>query len=230
MADSTNFITLIDSADSAGRISILAYKDVLPIKNLSDVRQYLDITFLELRLLNLRLDLVKKAIQEIDLSWRACDKGAIIELNLAKLMLLPAEAPAAELAEFREMLVEMRAFFESNYGKRCDIQLCNERDHHRRIYGSAAFRVVDDPKTCRARRDEEATRVLNERIERSPALSSWLRQVALNLQKIGPYSWSTITEGQVFGDLDGPYSRYIRSRPTEQTSEPVTQVLYKLEV
>ena len=210
VADTWTLLTLVDSADAEGRICLLGLKDQ-PIHTKEQAREWLETIFMDTPMVTLRQEKVKKAITEIDLELRQTEHGTALVLNLAKLLRLPAVAPAAELAEFREMLVEMKAFFEAHPQERCNVQLCNNRDNHRRVYGSVCCRVPDGEHKAKA--DEVATAALSARINNSPVLTHWLRELALSLQKIGPWSWSTITEDALFGFCEGPYSTWLRSQP-----------------
>ncbi|KVP17097.1 hypothetical protein [Burkholderia ubonensis] len=212
VANTSTLLTLVDSAEADGRICLLA-RHHEPIRTLNQAREWLETIFMDTPMLTLRLEKVKKAITEIDLKLHDTKHGTALVLNLAKLLQLPGVAPAAELAEFRELLVEMKAFFEAHPQERVDIQLCNNRDHHRRVYGSVSCRVPAGDNKMKL--DEAATAALTARINARPALTHWLRNLALALQKIGPWSWSTIREDALFGYCEGPYSTWRRTQPMQ---------------
>jgi hypothetical protein len=207
--------TLIASADADGKIVFVA-PERRTLRSKDHARDYLAAMFMELPTANLRLDAVKKAITEIDLEMTPVESGTMLTLNLAKLLLLPAVTPSVELVEFREMLLEMKTFFEAHETERCSIQICNERDRNRRRYGSIACRVPAGENKMKP--DEDATARLKLRIEASPALSHWLRQVALTLGKIGPWSWTHIRENELFGYAQGPYRSWRAKQPRVEST------------
>lgn len=223
-ANFDTLLTLVDSADAAGRLHIRLPADTT-IRNQQQARDWLDVAFFELRLPLLRLEVVKKAISEIELTRHTNPDGRWLTLNLAKLLLLPAQAPAAELAEFHAMLVEMKAFFAAHGTERVDIQLCNARDNQGRVYGTLTCRTPESGNRMQA--DDAATSSLNTRITASPALSHWLRHVALTLQKIGPWSWTLIREHELFGYCNGPFFQYTQARIRAQP-QPQEQSQYRV--
>lgn len=205
-SQTNTLLEVISSADADGVIHFHVPKNE-PMRNRADALEWLQVAFHEVRLPVLRLEVVKKAITEVDLAWQKTEDGTVITVNLAKLLLLPAVSPAQELAEFREMLESMKAFFEADPTQRRDIQLCNNRDHHRKVYGTATCRIPA-PEKDKLQVDEAATAALKARIDASPVLTHWLRQVALTLQKIGPWSWTTIREQELFGYGQGPHFQH----------------------
>lgn len=50
------------------------------------------------------------------------------------------------------------------------------------------------------------------KVNASPALSSWLRAVALDLNKLGRGSWGHIRDDQVFRPFENPESDYYSRR------------------
>jgi len=217
-ANTWSMLTLIDSADADGRVHIRVPKSEA-MRTKDHAREWLLTVFMELHLLTLKIDKVKKAISEVDLVLTPAENGTFLSLNLAKLLLLPAVAPAEELAEFRAMLVEMQVFFAAHPTERCDIQLCNERDRHRKVYGSLSCRIPDGPHHSKP--DVAATAALNARIEGSQALTHWLRHVALALGKVGPWASAYIRGDNLFGHGDSPYSQHLLTRiASERATEP----------
>jgi hypothetical protein len=109
----------------------------------------------------LRLAPIKKFINEIDLELAPAPAPAgvsytVLVVNLAKLLQLLGAMPSAELAAFREMVVEMRAFHAAHPTEQCSIELFNERDRGGGVYGSISCRAPTS--------DEAATASLNARI------------------------------------------------------------------
>lgn len=223
-ADTSSLLTLVDSASAEGLICLVAEE---PITTKEQAREWLKTMLMDLSVVTLRLDTVKKAITEIDLQLHQTEYGSALVLNLAKLLRLPAVAPAAELAEFREMLLVMKAFFEAHPQQRCSVQFLNERDNHGRVYGSVCCRVPDVAQTATA--DEDATATLRARIENSSALTHWLRELALSLRKIGPWSWTVLREDALFGDLEGPYATWMSSQP-RPSAKTTTETYRELKI
>lgn len=231
-ADSTNLLTLIDSADEHGRVCFcVPNNDPLQTKDLA--REWLSTMFMHNALLTLRLDRVKKAITEIDLVLAPVGENhTALVINLAKLLQLPGAAPAQELAEFRELVVAIRAYYEAHPTERVDVQLCNNRDRNGRVYGSIGCRGPDGEN--RAKADHEATAKLEALISASPALKHWLRQIGLSLQKIGPWSWAIVREDDLFGYSMGPHAQHVwKNIMTEAKSaapKPEPEKLFLLDV
>jgi hypothetical protein len=209
MSDSTNLFTLIDTADDQGRIHFTARRE--PLRTKEQARDFLGSMFMDFPLLTVRLDSVKKAITEIDLEISGSKDATVVSVNLAKVLLLPSASPAAELAEFREMLVAMKAFFEAHETEQVDIQIVNNRDRNKRVFGDVSCRVPTGEHKMTS--DEAATAALKARIDASPALSHWLRQVALSLGRLGPWSWTVIRSEELFGYGESPYFKWREKQP-----------------
>ena len=219
-ADTTNLLTLIESADEHGRVCFHV-RNSEPVRNKDEAREYLLTVFMHNAPVTLRLDRVKKAITEIDLVLAQVDAThTALSVNLAKLLQLPGIAPAEELAAYREMVLEMRTFYEAHPTESCSIQVCNNRDRNGRVFGSIACRVPSKTEEHRAVPDVAATNALNSRIQGNQALSHWLRQLAMSLQKIGPWSWAIIREENLFGYSAGPYAKHVWQQVLAEAKAP----------
>lgn len=227
--DTDSLLTIVASADEAGRINMRCARGD-NVRNLAEARELLEIAFMEQSLLTIRIEAVKKAISELDIRISQYEGRPIVSLCLAKLLQLPAVNPAAELAEFEAMLVEMKAFFLARPTQHCSIQICNERDRNRRVYGSIVCRYPDPELRQGTCHDTAATQALVARINASPALSHWLRRVALSLQKLGPWSWLLIREDVLFGYGLGPYHEHLRSEYDKLPPEPDTRKYRVLDI
>jgi len=205
----TNLFTFIDTADDRGRIRFTARGETLRTK--AQARDFLGSMFMDYPLLTVRLDSVKKAISEIDLELSPIEGATVLSVNLAKILLLPSVAPAVELAEFREMLVSMKAFFEAHETERVDIQIVNNRDRNKRVFGDVSCRVPAGEHKMKS--DETATTALKARIEASPVLSHWLRHVGLALGNLGPWSWTLIRGEELFGYGESPNFKWREKQP-----------------
>jgi hypothetical protein len=208
-ADTTNLVTLIDSADEHGRVCFYIPNND-PVRNKDQAREYLSTVFMRNHAVTVRLDRVKKFITEIDMELAPAGVNhTALTVNLAKLLLLPSIAPAEELAAYRAMLLELRAFYEAHPTEHCSVQMCNNRDRSKRVYGTIACRVPHKTEEHMAQQDEEATQSLRKLVEGNQALVYWLRQVALALQKLGPWASAFITEENLFGYSNGPYAKHL---------------------
>ncbi len=207
-------IAFIDAADDSGLLHLdvpanRIYSE-LPSSKLDAARELLELVFSHQSLLTLKLDRVKRHARDVlEHFERRPDGSCRLVVRLAPLMLLPGVAPREELAQLRELLVAMRDEMSARGTVRCDVQLCNNRDHSKRVYGSLAFRTLPEG-TAKALHDEAATLSLNARIETSDVLRHWLREVALGLQKLGPWSWCCIQEDHLFGSFEGPWFKHFR--------------------
>ncbi len=205
-------IAYIDAADESG----LLHLDIpanrifteLPAKKLDAARELLEQVFGNQPLLTLKLERVKRHARDVlEHFERRPDGSCALVVRLAPLMLLPGIAPREELAQLRELLVAMGDAMSARNTMRCDVQLCNNRDRSKRVYGSLAFRTLPEDAN-KAVQDEATTQALNARIEASDVLRHWLREVALGLQKLGPWSWCCIQEDHLFGSYEGPWFKH----------------------
>jgi hypothetical protein len=105
----------------------------------------------------------------------------------------------------------LKAFFEAHEAERVDVQIVNNRDRNKRVFGGISCRVPADEHKMTS--DETATAALKVRIVASPALSHWLRQVALALGKIGPWSWTLIRGEDLFGYGESPNFKWREKQP-----------------
>lgn len=231
-ADTTNLVTLINSADENGRICIYIPNNE-PVRNKDQAREYLLTVFMFNAAVTLRLEKVKKFITEVDMQLKPAGVNhTALTLNLAKLLQLPGIAPAEELAAFREMVQELRAFHEAHPTENCSVQVCNNRDRNGRVYGTIACRVPSKTEEHMAVQDEAATQSVNKRIEGNPALGHWLRQMALALQKIGPWASAFIRQDDLFGYSQGPYAKHIWEKVVAESRgpKPAPEVVVPLDI
>lgn len=77
------------------------------------------------------------------------------------------------------------------------------------LKGSISCRVWD-PDRSSMRADDHFTALLSNAIEASPALRDHLFGMAKSLDRVGPHSWLSLNERQVFGINKGP--RFLRMR------------------
>jgi hypothetical protein len=149
-----------------------------------------------------RLD-SKSVWKEVDVrvvGWQ--DGCARLDLNLCKMFSLPGVSPKAELAELKRLLEAMKPFFESNWERRCMVQIVNE---HRPLRGKVLCNVPDPNGSGFMKSDAAHSERLHSVIEQSPVLKQWLDSVARSLNKFGPYSWMYVTENDLYGERLGPW-------------------------
>lgn len=197
LADETGFGTLVIPSYYVG-------KD-LPKVRADALREVLERAFYSQPLLTLKLSRLKRWVKDIEASATVGAHGEWhIRLNLARLFLLPCDSPAAELAELRGLFEAMKPFFEANALRRSDIQLTNNRNRRGAVYGNLSCRV--EGKDCMDA-DEAYTKQLAEMVANSKALQAFLRNVAMALQRIGPWSWVCLDEDHLYGKYAGPWSQ-----------------------
>jgi len=202
-------LTLLDAAGPDGYADITISKNYifreLPANKTDALRKLLTTYFYNYPLLSLKFEQVKGWVKTVEAKGAADDQGNwTIRVNMARLFYLPCENPQAELKQLRALFEAMKPFFEANAHRRADIQICNNRDHNKRVYGAMTCRVEES--ADRMGKDETFTEALKSQIDASPALQYFLRSVALGLQKMGPWSWTILDEDHLFGRNAGPWS------------------------
>ncbi len=214
-------LAFIDAADDSGLLHLdipanRIYTELTAAK-LDAARELMEHVFNHLPLITLKLDRVKRHARDVLEEFeRRADGSCRLVVRLAPLLLLPGVAPREELAQLRELLVAMRDAMAAHSTVRCDVQLCNNRDRSKRVYGSLGFRTMPEGHD-KAVHDEAVTQALNARIEASEVLQHWLREVALALQKLGPWSWCCIQEDHLFGSYQGPwFQHFSKTRAARQ--------------
>jgi hypothetical protein len=207
MADT--LFELIDLADATGfgTLVIPSYyigKD-LPKVRADALREVLESALYSQPLLTLKLSRLKRWVKDIEASASVGAGGEWhIRLNLARLFLLPGDNPAAELAELRGFFEAMKPFFEANAHRRSDIQLTNNRNRKGAVYGKLSCRVEGKDHMDA---DAEHTGKLVAMVDNSTVLQAFLRNVAMALQRIGPWSWLCLDEDHLYGKYGGPWSQ-----------------------
>lgn len=202
-------LTLLDAADPAGYAEIAISKNFifqeLPPNKTDALRKLLEGYFYSYPLLTLKFEQFKSWVKTVEAEGSADDEGNWnIRVNLARLFYLPCENPQAELNELRTLFSSMKKFFEANPHRQARIQICNNRDRNKKVYGTMTC-LVEASESSMAP-DEEFTKMLKDQIDASSGLQYFLRSVALSLQKMGPWSWTILDEDHLFGRNAGPWS------------------------
>lgn len=217
--DNATLFSIIDAADEHGlyRFSAHIRDEPSVLEKMSreeKIRSLVEMHFYDLPLLTLRLDNLKKHIVHVGACGPDTTVNAAgvwnVQLELARLMLLPAVEPKAELQQARKLFDTMLPFFASDPTRQVDVQIVNERDSHGTIQGRLTCRVRDPAarKMITTSDSEACTAQLRSLVAESPALQHFMKQTALALQKVGPWSWVCISEDQLYGHQRGPYSNH----------------------
>lgn len=216
---------IIDSADADGYATFTYGKDYVAYvfrdlsKNKDEaMRRMLGSLFRKQSLLTLKLERLKRWVTDIEATSTTDEAGDVhLRMNLARMLLLPCEKPAAELDELRGFFTAMMPFFEAHANERSDIQVCNNRDRNKAIYATFACRF--EGKDGKMEKDTVFQPALQAIVDASPVLQYFFRNVALALQKIGPWSWVCLDEENLYGPYNGPWSKaFLESRQSKKVS------------
>lgn len=151
----------------------------------------------------LRLDKVKAAFVDVEARLEPAEgsEPANISFNLARAFGLPGLNPAAELSEFGELLRSTRPFFEAHVGGSPRLLITNNRTSSGRTYGKMEFLYnTADGELAGA---EAFQAELDKRLS-TPLMTGWLRDYAMALNRLGPWSSFLITADHVFDYDDHP--------------------------
>jgi hypothetical protein len=127
-----------------------------------------------------------------------------ISVNLARMLMLPGAHPAAELQEYRALMMSLRPFFIEHVGHTPCVKILNERDRNRRTYGSVVAMVGRGNEPFLKKEEGPYQKQLDERLAGSALLQEWLKAYALELNRLGPYSWMNIGAVHVFDYQENP--------------------------
>lgn len=222
-ANTTTLFDLIDSADANGMIHVFAPLSE-PMRSRSHAREWLLTVFMD-SLAELRLDRLKKAITEIDLSISHNDQFHVLTVNLAKVLNLPGHNPAEELQDFKKLCFIMKDIHEAHPTDKSGIQICNNRNRNGRVYGTIKCMVPNPDDKHHFMVDKAWTDKLTALIESSQGLQHWLRAMAMLLQRLGPWSWYWVRAEDLFGYGNTPATLYwlstYSSTPPPANPEPL---------
>ncbi len=126
-------------------------------------------------------------------------------------MLLPGLQPQEELQELARFFTACKEHIASQPAEHSsDVQITNNRDENKRVFGKVACRRgVGNHQAAEVAQASQRLRAL---VEESSVLTAWLREVALTLGKVGPWSWWCVTEKQVFAEGERPHENHIREK------------------
>jgi hypothetical protein len=210
---SDTLFEILDAAGADGYASFSFSKQYadyvfqdLPKNKGEALRCILESLFRRQPLLTLKLDRLKRWVTDIETTAVTDAEGTLhVRMNLARMFLLPCEKPAEELAELRGFFTAMLPFFEAHAKERSHIQICNNRDRKKAVY--ASFNCSFEGAENGMSKDDEVQARLQAMVDASPVLQAFFRNVALALQKIGPWSWVCIDEDSLYGPNQGPWSQ-----------------------
>lgn len=126
-----------------------------------------------------------------------------VSFSLVRLVGLPGLNPKAELKEFDDLLESWKPFFVKHALERPLAMVTNNRDRNRKTYGELSFRFKAEGADMHSGADEFSSDMMA-KIQASPVLSHQLHWMALSLNKLGPWSWSTFTGEHLFEFEDDP--------------------------
>jgi hypothetical protein len=193
------------------------------------LRKLLRTQLINFRQFTFIFDRVKKTLKDLDVSATRDAQGCwTVRLNLAKLFMLPGIAPIQELAELRAFFDAIRNFIEASIPSRAWVQLTNNRDQNGRVFGELlAGNCSDSDDSAADQTDAAMTASLKEMVASSEVLQAFLRNSALALQKIGPWSWNTFDENLLYGHNKGPHYSYrlreLREAANAGPGSPLTE-------
>ena len=154
---------------------------------------------------------VKSSIKQLEIVGHPIEgtPNYSISFNMARMVRLPGKAPAEELEELAAFFDSTKPFFEKHSDQRPFLDITNNRDKNRRTYGLLACRYV--PRDCDlSERHEAFTQEAMSKIQASPVLSSWMHQVALDLNKLGPWSRAVLEPEHLMTGAENPVLRRLR--------------------
>lgn len=212
----------IDDVDEHGVLRFTPPEYVqrdLPTNKLEALREMMLSRFLFVSFIRIRLSRGAKWVEDFEAQASKNGDGVWeCRINLAKAMLLPGVNSRAELAELRGFFEACRDHVLSvpaEFG--CDVLLTNNRDGSGRVYGDVlARRSLGDSK---AEPVPEMTAKLKEMVAASPALSAWLREFALTLGKVGPWSSWSVREEVLFPEDERPRRNFALERIRREREE-----------
>ena len=202
---------LFDAVDDNGYYSgsvhpcFTSHKQMDGLKRDDLARHLVNAHLMNMRSFTFIFDRVKKTIKDQEVSATVDDQGLwTLSLNLAKFFRLPGLRPVEELAELRKFFEAIQDFITTKAPHRAGVQLTNNRDNKGRVYGELRA-WVDAPTDPGDGTDPMMTTRLEDMVKASSVLQAFLRNSALALQKIGPWSWDTFDENLLFGKDKGPH-------------------------
>jgi hypothetical protein len=159
-----------------------------------------------------RFDRTKIGFKEVNVKR----DGMHLSFDIRPVLSLPDTHQA--VLDFHDFLLATRPFFTSFcHGSPC-VRISNYRDHHRRTYAAlhALYWEGNDVNSSRAEIFESH---FDQLIEKSPYLKQWFRNVALDLNRLGPHSWLSICSDHVFDEDDPVRGFRVARRIAEKEAE-----------
>lgn len=140
-----------------------------------------------------------------------------VKVNFSKLLLLPEQVELRDLQELRAFFHACSQFMTTDPTHEFSLQICNNRSSSGKVYASIHCHTHSTDPSDIPCSTEVAQAHLENLVAKSPCVQEYLRQIALTLGKVGPWSWVSITENQLFGYNEGPaFSHRLNLRRVER--------------
>ncbi|MFK4705703.1 hypothetical protein ABIC83_002542 [Roseateles asaccharophilus] len=212
----------IDEADAAGVFRFVFPKDMeysLPAGPMAALAYMMQCRFMNLQYVDVRMRRGTKWLQDFEaMATKNGDGRWECRINLAKALLLPGAAPAAELKELRAFFERCLEHVKAVGGERsADVQFTNDRDNHGRVYGGV--RARQSIGEHRMEELAETTAKLRAIASDSPVITAWLREMALALGKVGPHSWWTASENFLLPEEERPHRKFLIDKSRRERAQ-----------
>lgn len=142
-----------------------------------------------------------------------CD-GTTVSYNLASVLRVPFGYEG--LTAVRDFLEIMKPYFHEYADKKPRIIITNNRDRCRCTYGDVEVLYTDDAGTSHATTVEKLLRL---QVNQSHILTSWMKRFALDLNKLGPYSWCRIDADMLFSTDENPVRQWLHAERLRREAE-----------
>lgn len=143
-------------------------------------------------------------------AYRGEDGAWIGSVNIAKLLCLPSADPHRELLAVKDFFDFAKAAMAAHPERRLTFQFTNNRDSGGRVYGDVNASWHDTLKQDeRPAPDSTLTDAAKAKLTEL-GLEAWPRGIALALGKLGPWSWWTLGEAQLFPYGERPHHDFVR--------------------
>ncbi|WP_144267794.1 hypothetical protein [Comamonas thiooxydans] len=163
-----------------------------------------------------RLSVAKVHANRIDAKFTGDINGGTLTFHLGKLLCLPGLDYVEELGCIRDWLTWLSGAMLENHQYAIVMCIDNNRAKNKSVYGSVRFQAnssIDQGEGAKAQLVETLSEDYARQFHQSAVIAHFVREVALSLGKIGPWSWHSIGE-EAFFDQRGPNSEYLWSKMT----------------
>lgn len=130
-----------------------------------------------------------------------------VELDVAKLLCLPGLDPVAELKALDELLTWIATQMIARPAASCCAKFMNSRDDRKRVYGEVHFNA-DASSEGDADDTDALSAEFTAKVAADPVLAHLVREIALSLGKLGPWSWLPLDEVSFFDQYKAPHFQF----------------------